>query len=130
MDEEPIKLNSQSNLSKENNELDIHKPYKINEPSNLEDKNKSVEQKIVELSDQINEEEKINQSNNKIENITYYENLTLVNPKETIGLAEQKAFVVKMINENKKQIYKIYNENMEIATIDEKGLIEFSNNYI
>ena len=78
----------------------------------------------------------------KLTDILYYKDLTLIEPNDEIdyGIAEQDVFAAKKVNEEKKERYDLYiyikdektqeEERVLIATIDENGQLEFSEDYI
>ncbi len=92
------------------------------------DENKEIEERILAIYKEVLQElpEK-----NKIDGITYYTDITLVNPIDgKDGLADQNIYAVRVVNEKEKNLYKLYNNSIEIAEIDENGKIIFSNEYI
>ena len=92
-------------------------------------KQEDIDNRVLEIYNQLKESNHL--ENITIQNITYYNDLTLVQPKNDItGMAEQGVYTVKSIDENARVLYNIYNENMQIATVDENGKIQFSEEYM
>lgn len=92
------------------------------------DENKEIEERILAIYKEVLPELP---ENNKIDGITYYTDITLVTPVDgKDGLADQGVYAVRIVNEKEKNLYKLYNNSIEIAEIDENGKIIFSNEYI
>ena len=93
-------------------------------------KQEKIKQKISELYTQITEENAIKGSKDDVSSITYFDDLVLLQPTDkNMGIAEQKVYVVKIFDENNKELYKIYNDSTLIATVTENGRIIFSEEY-
>lgn len=92
------------------------------------DENKEIEERILAIYKEVLQELP---ERNKIDGITYYTDITLVNPIDgKDGLADQNIYAVRVVNEKEKNLYKLYNNSIEIAEIDENGKIIFSSEYI
>ena len=78
-----------------------------------------IQDNIKSRQEDIEEEVKV-----KIEKIIYYKNLELAGQIDI-----ENSYVVRMTNEQEKQLYEIYDDTMLIATVDENGLINFSEEY-
>ena len=99
------------------------------------EKQEKIENRVIELYDEIQKRIADNDSKEKIEKITYYKELQVVpieneKNKENIGGVDlSDSYVVRIINEKERVLCEIYNNNMLIATMDEEGTITFSEEY-
>ncbi len=99
------------------------------------EKQEQIENRVIELYDEIQKRIDDNDSKEKIEKITYYKELQVVpieneKNKENIGGVDlSDSYVVRIINEKERVLCEIYNNNMLIATMDEEGTITFSEEY-
>ena len=89
----------------------------------------TIRNRALEIYKKIIEEQMAENGKNSFESEIYYKDLTLVQPNEEIGLAEQDVYVVKSITDKGKAIYSIYSSDMLVAKVDENGNIKFSNEY-
>lgn len=93
-----------------------------------ENKQEKIDNRMLEIYNELKNNEDSGYIN--IQDITYYNDLTLIQPQsETVGIAEQGVYLVKIVDENERVLYNVFNENMQIATIDDNGKIQFSENY-
>lgn len=88
-----------------------------------------VRSKALEIYQKVKQQNLKNNKNEFISEI-YYKDLTLIQPNEQDGLAEQDVYLVKSLSGNGKITYQIYSNDMLIADIDENGDMNFSKDYI
>ena len=88
-----------------------------------------VRSKALEIYQKVKQQNLKNNKNEFISEI-YYKDLTLIQPNEQDGLAEQDVYLVKSLSGNGKITYQIYSNDMLIADIDENGDMNFSKDYM
>ena len=91
-----------------------------------QEKEDAIKDRVVSLYTSINERLTEQRSSNKIDGITYYKELQI---SENNGIGVSSAYVVRIANEQEKVLYEIYNDDMLMATMDEGGMINFSEEY-
>lgn len=95
-----------------------------------QEKEDAIKDRVVSLYTSINERLTEQRSSNKIDGITYYKELQI---SENNGIGVSSAYVVRIANEQEKVLYEIYyeiyNDDMLVATMDEGGMIKFSEEY-
>lgn len=94
---------------------------------NKEEKEALIKENMQIIYQQKKSDMEARESKDKIDSITYYEQLQLFKNENGGGVAKQDTYLVRVITEKEKVMYSIYDENqMQIATVDENGTIKFT----
>lgn len=93
----------------------------------MESRTDKVKQTMIDIYNQI---ESRKENDAVLSNVTYYKEFNF----ESVGLMDRNIFVTELKKgegKDSKEVYEIYNENSElIATVDEKGKINFAPEYL
>lgn len=91
-----------------------------------EEKEALIKENMQIIYQQIKSDMEARESKDQITSITHYEELELFK-NESGGVSKQDAYLVRVLTEQEKNMYSIYDENqMQIATVDENGTIKFT----
>ena len=94
---------------------------------NKEEKEALIKENMQIIYQQKKSDMEARESKDKIDSITYYEALELFRNENGGGVSKQDTYLVRVITEQEKVMYSIYDENqMQIATVDENGTIKFT----
>lgn len=94
---------------------------------NKEEKEALIKENMQIIYQQKKSDMEARESKDKIDSITYYEQLELFKNENGGGVSKQDTYLVRVITEKEKVMYSIYDENqMQIATVDENGTIKFT----
>lgn len=94
---------------------------------NKEEKEALIKENMQIIYQQKKSDMEARESKDKIDSITYYETLELFKNENGGGVSKQDTYLVRVITEQEKVMYSIYDENqMQIATVDENGTIKFT----
>lgn len=93
---------------------------------NNEEKEALIKENMQIIYQQIKSDMEARESKDQITSITHYEELELFK-NESGGVSKQDAYLVRVLTEQEKNMYSVYDENqMQIATVDENGTIKFT----
>ena len=90
-------------------------------------KNEEIKNRVVAIYENLQRKYEEEGLKNKVDKVNYYETLQINSPAG--GLELYGTYTVRVINEHEKALYEIYDNNMQLATIDENGRILFSEEY-
>ena len=90
-------------------------------------KNEEIKNRVVAIYENLQRKYEEEGLKNKVDKVNYYETLQINSPAG--GLELYGTYTVRVINEHEKALYEIYDNNMQLATIDENGRILFREEY-
>ena len=92
------------------------------------EREEEIKNKIIEIYNKLEEDIEEEGKDGQIEKVTYYEYLEIELEFASIGI--EGAYVVRFADEQEKVLYEIHDEDMMIATVDENGMVQFSQEYL
>ena len=96
------------------------------EEENLK-RQEEIKDRVIAIYDNIQRKNEAEENEKKLDKVVYYETIRLNSEEGAIEFYN--VYIVRIIDPLEKALYEIYDDEMLIATINENGHIEFSENY-
>lgn len=86
-----------------------------------------IKNRVIAIYENIQKRSEVEENSNKLDRVIYYDTIRLASDEGEIEFYN--VYVVRTINPQEKVLYEIYDENMLVATINENGEVEFTEEY-